>query len=40
MSNFEEDLYQLNKRNEEKIQEYFKRLGERVPVFIAIAISI
>lgn len=40
MSNFEEELYKLNKRNEEKIQEAVKKISERVPIFIAIAISI
>lgn len=40
MSTFEEDLYNLNKRNEEKIQDTFRKIGEKIPVFIAIAISI
>lgn len=40
MGSFEEELYNLNKRNEEKIQETFKRLGEKIPLFIAIAITI
>lgn len=40
MASFEEELHNLNVRNEERVQTTIKKLGEKIPIFIAIAISL
>ncbi len=40
MPNFDDELREYEKRNEEKIQAFFKSLVDKMPLFIAIAIAI